>query len=191
MPSGATWVSRVPEFGGEEGEQPDASHMDSGGMEQAPTVDADGLSSERAGRSRSGADSTPTAGFPCGPAESAESTPGASSSYSAGSVPPELQRKLIFDEESGRFVSKNRMEMKLAQELHRASGQHEALVEALGLRCKLLTSDLEKLQAEKRRREYGREYLNKCGANLREIGYELKEHRRCATKKRKIGRAHV
>ena len=74
MPSGATWVSRVPEFGGEGGEQPDASHMDSGGMEEAPTVDADGLSSERAGRSSSGVDSTPNAGFPQGPAESAEPT---------------------------------------------------------------------------------------------------------------------
>ena len=151
MPSGATWVSRVPEFGGDGGEQPDASHMDSGGMEQAPTVDADGLSSERAGRSSSGVDSTPNAGFPQGPAESAESTPGAASSYSAGSVPPELQRKLIFDEESGRFVSKSRMEqMKLAQELRRVTGQQiqklNGLVEALGLRCELLTSDLEKLQ---------------------------------------------
>ena len=54
MPSGATWVSRVPEFGGEGGEQPDASHMDGGGMQQAPTVDAGGLSSERAGRSWGG-----------------------------------------------------------------------------------------------------------------------------------------
>ena len=45
--------------------------------------------------------------------------------------------------------AKKKMEqMKLAQELHRFSGQQSALVEALGLRCKLLTSDLEKLQEE-------------------------------------------
>ena len=124
MPSSATWVSRVPEFGGEGDEQQDASHMDSGGMEQAPAVDAGGPSAEGSGRSSSGVDSTPNAGFTQGPAGSAESTPGAASSYSAGSVPPELQRKLIFDEESGRFVSKSRMEqMKLAQELRRVAGQ--------------------------------------------------------------------
>ena len=63
----------------------------------------------------------------------------AASSYSAGSVPPELQRKLIFDEESGRFVSKSRMEqMKLAQELHQVAGQ----------RVDLLDSDLVKPREE-------------------------------------------
>ena len=97
MPTSATWVSRVPEFGNQEHEHDNASHMDSGGVEQAPTVDAGGPSSEWSGRSSSGVDSTPDAGFHQGPAESAELTPGAASSYSAGSVPPELQKKLIFD----------------------------------------------------------------------------------------------
>ena len=44
-------MSRVPEFGNREDERENASHMEDGGVEQAPTVDAGGPSSEWLDRS--------------------------------------------------------------------------------------------------------------------------------------------
>ena len=93
--SSGTWVSRVPEFGSEEAEHNNASHMEDGGVENAPTVDAGGLGSVWSGRSSSGVGSTPETGSHHGPVEGIEQTPGAASSISGlGSVPPELQKKL-------------------------------------------------------------------------------------------------
>ena len=60
-------------------------------------------------------------------------------------------------------------QMKLAQELHRASGQQSALVEALGLRCKLRTSDLEKLHEETKKEMEERKTLQDRVQRVREV----------------------
>ena len=133
MPSSATWVSRVPEFGGEGEEHQDASHMEEGRGVPLPLYAEDPTSEwYPSGLSSSGVGSSPEVGSHHGPAEGVDQTPGAASSASGGgAVPPELQKKLIFDESSGRFVSKTRLEQKkLAQEFHRVSGQQNAVVEA-------------------------------------------------------------
>ena len=150
MPSSTTWVGRVPEFGDAEGEQPDASHMEEGRGVPLPLYEDDPATEwYPSGLSSSGVESTPEVGS-LGPTDGVDQTPGAASSASGvGSAPPELQKKLIFDESSGRFVSKTRLEQRwLAQEFRQVSGQQHAVVEALGLRCTLLTGDLEKLQEE-------------------------------------------
>ena len=152
MPSSATWVSRAPELGSEEDEHENASHMIEGGGEPLPpNAEGPGFSEwDPTGLSSSCVDSTPEASSRNGPADGIEQTPAATSSAAGvGSVPPELPNKLIFDESSGRFVSKTRLEQKkLAQEFRQVSGQLHAVVEALGLRCTLLTGDLEKLREE-------------------------------------------
>ena len=84
MPSSATWVSRLPEFGGEEEEHDNASHMDDGGIGPVLTVDAGdpGSDWQPSGLSSSGVSSTPDVGSRHGPTEGIEQTPGAASSPS-------------------------------------------------------------------------------------------------------------